>query len=207
MYADKPLNQFLADLSSGSPTPGGGSAAALSGALGAALVCMVCNLTLGREKYNEVEPEMRQILAQASGLREELMAQIPADIAAYNAVARAGKLPRATDEDKAVRAASLQAALKAATRPPLETARLCAAVMELCGPVGEKGNVNAVSDAGVGVATAEAGLRSAALNVRINLGLIKDADFVTEISRQLEGYLAGKAQLKEAVLTLVEDKL
>jgi methenyltetrahydrofolate cyclohydrolase len=89
----------------------------------------------------------------------------------------------------------------------LDTARLCAEVMELCLPVGERGNVNAVSDAGVGVAAAEAGLRSAALNVKINLGLIKDEAFVTEAQRTLAGYVAGKAELRETVLRTVEAKL
>ncbi|MHB1131903.1 MAG: cyclodeaminase/cyclohydrolase family protein [Chloroflexota bacterium] len=207
MYAEKPLNQFLGDLSSRSATPGGGSAAALCGALGAALVCMVCNLTLGKDKYKEVEGEMRAILARAEGLREELMAQIPADIAAYDAVSTAAKLPRGNEDEKAARTAALQNALKAATRPPLETARLCAEVMELCQPVGERGNVNAVSDAGVGIAAAEAGLRSAGLNVRINLGLIRDATFVALAQRELDAFMSGKADLKEAVLHMVEEKL
>ncbi|MCL4466328.1 MAG: cyclodeaminase/cyclohydrolase family protein [Chloroflexi bacterium] len=207
MYANKTIGEFLRELSSGAPTPGGGSAAALSGATGAALVCMVCNLTIGREKYKAVESEMQTILAQASSLRDELLAAIDADVAAYGVVAAASKMPRGTDEEKAARTRALQAALKAATRPPLDTARLCAEVMGLCRPVGERGNVNAVSDAGVGIAEAEAGLRSAALNVKINLGLIKDPDFVAEAQRMLNGYLAGKAELREAVLRTVEAKL
>ena len=207
MYADKSITEFLAELSSRSPTPGGGSAAALSGAIGASLVCMVCNLTVGKEKYKAVEAEMQDILGKAERLRDALLGQIPADIAAYNGVAAASKLPRNTDEEKAARTAALQQALKNATQPPLEIARLCAQVMELCRPVGEKGNVSAVSDAGVGIAVAEAGLRSAALNVKINLGLIKDPAFVAEAQQTLDGYLAGKTTLKEEVLQLVESKL
>jgi len=207
MYADKSVVQFMEELSSGSPTPGGGSAAALSGALGAALVCMVCNLTIGREKYREAEPEMREMLARAEGLRRELLGHIDADIAAYGRLAAAMKLPRATDGEKARRTAAVQEALVAATRVPLEIARLCTEVMDLCRPAAENGNVNAVSDAGVGVAVAEAGLRSAALNVQINLGSIKDAAFAAEVKQTLAGYLDGRDAMKEEVLRLVESKL
>jgi methenyltetrahydrofolate cyclohydrolase len=207
MYTDKPLGEFLADLSSRTPTPGGGSAAALSGAMGAALVCMVCNLTIGKEKYKSVEAEMQAIEAKASQLRDDLLGQIAADINAYGGVAAASKLPRVTDEEKAARSAALQQSLKKATAPPLEIARLCAEVMDLCLPVGAKGNVSAVSDAGVGIAVAEAGLCSAALNVKINLGLIKDPAFVAEAKRTLDGYLEGKASLRAEVLRLVEAKL
>lgn len=206
MYADKPLDKFLADLSSRSPTPGGGSAAALSGAMGAALVCMVCNLTIGKEKYKDVESEMQAILARAGKLRDDLLGQIAADVAAYGGVAAASKLPRGTDEEKAERSAALQQALKKATTPPLDIARLCAAVMDLCLPVGEKGNARAVSDAGVGIAVAEAGLCSAALNVKINLGLIKDHAFVAKANKTLDSYLTGKSALKSEVLQLVESK-
>lgn len=207
MYSDKTVNEFLAELSSGAPTPGGGSAAALSGALGAALVCMVCNLTIGREKYREAEPEMRDALAKAEALRDALLRQIDADIQAYGELSAAMKLPRATDAEKAARTAAVQRALVAATNAPLEIARLCREVMALCRTTADKGNVNAVSDAGVGVLAAEAGLRSAALNVQINLGSIKDPAFADEVRQTLDRYMAGSAEFRAEVLRTVEQKL
>lgn len=207
MYSDKTVSEFLVELASGSPTPGGGSAAALSGATGAALVSMVCNLTIGREKYREADEEMRQILARADSLRAELLSSIDADISAYGGLSAAMKLPRATDEDKRARTEAVQRALVAATKAPLEIARLCREVMSLCKPAAERGNVNAVSDAGVGVVAAEAGLRGAALNVQINLGSLKDADFGGQVRSALDGYLEGSAALKEEVLAIVVNKL
>ncbi len=207
MYSDKSIKEFLAELSSGSPTPGGGSAAALGGAIGASLVCMVCNLTVGREKYKDAEAEMQQVLGRAEQLRDTLLQQIDADIRAYGELAAAMKLPRATEQDKAARTQAVQHALGSATRVPLEIAHLCREVMELCAPTAQKGNVNAVSDAGVGVLLAEAGLRSAALNVQINLKLIKDAAFATEVRGTLDSYLHGSSEYKEEVLREVEAKL
>ncbi len=207
MYADKPVTEFLAELSSGSPTPGGGSAAALSGAIGASLVSMVCNLTIGREKYKDVEGEMREILSRADELRAVLLRQIDADMAAYGELAAALKLPRGSEAEKAARAAAVQRSLVTATKVPLEIARLCREVMNLCKPLAEKGNVSAVSDAGVGVLAAEAGLRSAALNVQINLGSLKDATLASEVSQALAGYLEGSREFTEEVMRLVAGKL
>jgi formiminotetrahydrofolate cyclodeaminase len=207
MYSDKQVGEFLDELASGSPTPGGGSAAALSGATGAALVSMVCNLTIGREKYKAVEAEMQAVLARAEELRTSLLASIDADIAAYGELSVAMKLPRANDEEKAARTRAIQSALVKATQAPLEIARLCREVMTLTKPTAEKGNVNAVSDAGVGVLAAEAGLRSAALNVQINLGLLKDEALATRVRAELDSYLDGASSFKEEVLSLVTDKL
>ena len=204
---EKPVTDFLDELSSRSPTPGGGSAAALSGAMGASLVCMVCNLTLGKEKYKDVEADVRRLLAQGESLRDALLAQLEGDIKVYGQVSAAYRLPKGTPAEKAVRSQAIQAALKEATMVPLEIARLCGKVMDLCLPATQKGNVAAVSDAGVGVAVAEAGLRSAALNVKINLGMIKDEDFVKEKQRLLDNYLEGKAAFKDDVLRQVEEKL
>ncbi len=204
---DKPVATFLDELASGAPAPGGGSVAALSGALGASLVSMVCNLTLGRKKYVEVEGEVKRILERAEALRRDLTAFLDEDVAAFNEVSVAMKMPRETDEQKAARHKMLQTALKKATAVPMKVAEACAAVIDLCEPVAKVGNVNAVSDAGVAVLAAEAGLRSAALNVLINLGWIEDAEFVGQMRVMLDGLLAGKSELKEQVYRLVESKL
>lgn len=207
MFADKQLRDFLDELASGSPIPGGGSAAALSGATAAALVCMVCNLTIGREKYKDAEAEMKEILAKAEDLRGELLKQMDADSEAYGRLAETFKMPKATDEEKAARSAAIQAALVMATKVPLEIARLCGEVMSLCPAIAARGNKNAVSDVGVAVAMAEAGLCSAALNVKINLATIKDATFVEEMTRALASYTDGKSAFREEVLREVEARM
>jgi formiminotetrahydrofolate cyclodeaminase len=204
---DKPVAGFLDELASSVPAPGGGSVAALSGALGAALVSMVCNLTVGRKKYADVEPEVTKLLARAESLRADLTRLLDEDVAAYTRVSEAMKMPRDTEEQKAARQETLQAALKQATDVPMRIADACGQVIELCGPTADMGNVNAVSDAGVAVLVAEAALRSAALNVMINLGWIEDHDFTAEQLAKLSDLLAGKSDTKEAVYQLVVSKL
>jgi len=204
---EKPITTFLDELASATPAPGGGSVAALSGALGAALVSMVCNLTIGKKKYADVEGRMKELVVQSEALRAELTALLDQDVAAFNRVSEAMKMPRDTDEQKAARQQTLQAALKAATDVPMRVATACAKVIDLCRPVSEMGNVNAISDGGVGALMAEAALRSAALNVLINLSWIEDAAFVTEQRGRLAHLLDGKAKVKEEVYELVVGKL
>jgi len=204
---NKPVNEFLGELASASPAPGGGSVAALSGALGAALVSMVCNLTIGRKKYAAAEAEMRGILAQSEALREQLTQLLEADVAAFTQVSEAMKLPRDTEEQKTTRTAQLQTALKHATAVPMRIAEACVKVIDLCKPVAEMGNANAVSDAGVAVLAAESGLRAAALNVMINLAWLDDEAFVTEQDQKLRQLLENKTGIKEDVYELVASKL
>jgi formiminotetrahydrofolate cyclodeaminase len=181
--------------------------AALSGALGAALVSMVCNLTVGKKKYADVQADIEELLAQSEALRRELTDLLEADVAAYTAVSKAMKLPRGTEEEKAFRAAEMDEALKHATVVPLRVAAACVQVMDLCRPSAEKGNVHAVSDAGVAVLMAEAGLRSAALNVLINLGWIKDEAFVKAKGAELDELLAGKPAMRDEIYEYVVSKL
>jgi formiminotetrahydrofolate cyclodeaminase len=207
MFTQEPLGKFLDDLASKAPAPGGGSVAALSGALGAALVSMVCNLTIGKEKYAAVEGDMQAILAQSEALRARSMELLEADVAAYSAVSAAGKMPRDTEEQKKARTAAMQKALVNATAVPMGVAEACVAILDLCPETAEKGNVNAVSDVGVAALMAEAGLRAAALNVLINLGLVKDENFVRQTRHQLNTLLEGKPQFKEQIYKDVEAKL
>ncbi len=204
---DKAVSQFLDELASSAPAPGGGSVAALSGALGAALVSMVCNLTVGKKKYADVEQDIKAILEKSESLRHKLVDLLQADIQVYTAVSQAMKMPQATEEEKAARSETLQKALKAATEVPIQVAEACAEVITLCQPVAEKGNRNAVSDAGVAILMAEAGLRSAALNVLINLGWIEDQSFNSKKQRQLDTLLEGKPALRDQVYEYVVEKL
>ncbi len=203
----KPVTEFLDELASSAPAPGGGAVAALAGALGAALVSMVGNLTLGKKDYVGVQDQVNDLLAQSERLRGRLASLIEEDYAAYMRLSAAMKLPRATDEEKAARAEAVQAALKGATDTPQQIAETCAAAMKLCRPMAEIGNKNAVSDAGVAVLMAEAGLRSAALNVLINLGTIKDADFVARERARLDKLLEGSAALRDEVDDYVVSRL
>lgn len=207
MLTQKPVTTFLDELASSAPAPGGGSVAALSGALGAALISMVCNLTVGKKKYADVQEDIEAMLGQSEALRKELVELLEADVEVYTEVSTAMKMPRATEEEEAARTAAMQRALKAATDVPMRVAEACVKVMDLCRPTAKKGNVNAVSDAGVAILMAEAGLRSAALNVLINLAWIEDEAFVAENKAKLDALLAGKPAMRDKVYQLVVDKL
>ncbi|AWV16335.1 MULTISPECIES: methenyltetrahydrofolate cyclohydrolase [Methylobacterium] len=201
------IQTFLTELASAAPTPGGGGAAAISGAMGAALVSMVCNLTIGKKKYVEVEAELKEVLAKSEGLRVVLTGMIGEDVQAFDAVMGAYGLPKATDDEKAARAEKIQAALKTACDVPLACCRACRAVIDLAAITADKGNLNVVSDAGVAVLSAHAGLRSAALNVYVNAKGLEDRDFADERLKELEDLLAGAGALTEKVYEVVKTKV
>jgi methenyltetrahydrofolate cyclohydrolase len=207
MTTNSSIATFLDDLASERPTPGGGGAAALSGAIGAALVSMVANLTIGKKNYEAVSEELEAVNAKATALRAELARAIEEDIVAFNAVMGAYALPRATDEEKAARAASIQTALKDATQAPLRAVKACFEVILLSATVAEKGNLNVISDAGVAVLCANAGLRGAALNVFINAKAIKDRDFAEKRIAEVNALLAKAAAATESVYQTVRAKI
>jgi formiminotetrahydrofolate cyclodeaminase len=206
---DKPVTNFLDELASSAPAPGGGSVAAVSGALGAALVSMVCNLTLGKKAYADVQDDISDLLTQSEALRQELTDLLEDDVAAYTGYSKAAKMPRDTDEEKAERAKVMEEALKVATDVPLRIAETAAKVMDLCMPAAEKGNKWAVSDAGVAILMAEAALRSAALNVLINLGsfALKDEEFKADRHAKLESLLEGKGVMRDEIYDYVVSRL
>jgi glutamate formiminotransferase/formiminotetrahydrofolate cyclodeaminase len=204
---EKPVRSFLDELASPAPAPGGGSVAALAGALGAALISMVNNLTIGKEKYASVQDDIKALLKKSETLRKKLADLLEEDVAVYTQLSQTMKMPRDTEEQKTARARAMDRDLKAAADVPLRVAEACVAVMELCRPVAEKGNLNAVSDVGVGILMAEAGLRSAALNILINLGWIKDTRYVSETRKKLNDLLKGKPALRDEIYELVASKL
>ena len=207
MAGNETIETFLDGLASSAPTPGGGGAAAISGAMGAALVSMVCNLTIGKKKYVEVEAELKEVLVRSEHLRRELTGMIQADVEAFDAVMAAYGLPKETDEDKAKRKDAIQAALKTATDVPLECCRVCRQVIDLAEIVADKGNLNVISDAGVAVLSAFAGLRSAALNVYVNAKGLEDRAFADERLKELESLLGEASALNERVYEVVKNKL
>ncbi|MHC2088176.1 methenyltetrahydrofolate cyclohydrolase [Methylobacterium sp. CM6244] len=205
--ANETIQSFLDGLASSAPTPGGGGAAAISGAMGAALLSMVCNLTIGKKKYVEVEGELKEILGKSEALRAELTGMIADDVEAFDAVMGAYGLPKGTDEEKAARAARIQEALKVATDVPLACCRACREVIDLAEAVAEKGNLNVISDAGVAVLSAHAGLRSAALNVYVNAKGLDDRGFSDERLKQLEELLGPAGPLNEKIYEVVKAKV
>jgi formiminotetrahydrofolate cyclodeaminase len=204
---DTAIEPFLDALASSSATPGGGSAAAIIGAMGAALVSMVCNLTIGKKKYAEVEGEMKDVLVKAEALRVKLTGMIEDDVNAFNQVMAAYGLPKETDDDKAAREAAIQAALKVATDVPLRCCHAARAVIDLAETASDKGNLNVISDAGVGVLAGYAALRSAALNVFTNARMITDKTFAEAKLKELNELLAGAEEATEKAYNVVQGKL
>jgi len=204
---DIAVEPFLEALASRSATPGGGSAAAIIGAMGASLVSMVCNLTIGKKKYAEVEDEMKDILAKAEALRVKLTAMIEDDVKAFDAVMGAYGMAKETDAEKEVREKAIQAALKQATEVPLRCCQAAREVIDLAATASDKGNLNVISDAGVAVLAAYAALRSAALNVFINTRMITDKPFAEAKLKELEALLAGAESATENAYGVVKEKL
>ena len=206
-YVEGTIQSYLDKLASGEPEPGGGSVAALVGALGAALVSMVTNLTLGKEKFADVQDAVAEIKIGSEKLRSELEELVTLDAKAYAAAAAAMKLPRDTEAEKKERTRILQASLAGAAQVPLKVAEAAAEVARLCLPAAEKGNPNAVSDAGVAVVLADAAAHSAALNVKINLAWITDQDFNRDAWARIEMVLSETGRLREVVLALTYSKI
>lgn len=204
---DKSVQAFIDELASKAPTPGGGSAAAVMGAQAAALISMVCNLTLGKPKYVEVEVEMRALLEKSEALRETLTGMIKADADVFERLMATYGLPKDSDEQKLARSAAIQAALKEATDVPLACAYACAETIALSRIAADKGNIGVISDAGVAVMAGYGALKSAALNVYINAGGLKDRAFADAKLVELEAILNGADVAAEEVYQIVKAKL
>lgn len=180
------VESFLDRLGSDAPTPGGGTAAAVTGAMGASLVGMLANLTLGRKKYEQQQDLMTNLAQQAEAERMRLLELAADDATAYEAVGSAYKRPRDTDEAKAARAEAIQVALKGACEVPLAIMERCVAVIDLAKTSVESGNRNAISDGAAGAEFARAALRVASYNVKINLGSIKDEAYAQEARTRMD---------------------
>ena len=203
----KTIHAFLDELASSSPAPGGGSVAALSGSLGSALTSMVCNLTIGKKKYADVDEEMKKVLGQAEHLREQFTELVERDTHAFNKVMEAFALPKETDPQKALRAAAIREATKEATLVPLEVMKHCIDALALAQTVAAKGNANSVSDAGVSAIMLHAALEAAALNVRINLKRLNDPDFVGWKEDELQSLRSTGALMLEEIQGIVDEQM
>ena len=207
MLTTKTVNEFINDVASGSPAPGGGSVAALAGALGTALTAMVSNLTIGKKKYLDVQGEMERVLKQSETLRASFAKLIDDDAEAFNTVMCAFNLPKETEEGKTKRAAAIQQSTKNATEIPLRVMQLCEQALVLTQAAAEKGNVNSISDAGVAALMLHAACLGAKLNVQINLGSLKDSLFVQETISRTEILSKRVEAMSREILKRVNESL
>lgn len=200
MLADKNLKEFLKETASNSPVPGGGSVAALSAGLAAALTAMVANLTIGKKGYEELEEEMTVIAKEAEKYKDLFIEYIDKDSDAFNQVMDAFKLPKETEEEKEIRKNKIQEALKNAALVPLEVARTALKIMDIVEKVVVKGNKNAVTDGAVAAMMARTATLSALYNVKINLGSIKDAEFVEKTQKEVRQIEEDVVKLEKEIL-------
>jgi formiminotetrahydrofolate cyclodeaminase len=204
---DRPVRQFLDELASAAPAPGGGSVAALTGAMAAGLLTMVCDLTIGKKAYAAFEGEARTIRARAEELRAQLQDALQADVAVFTELMAAYKLPRASAEEAAARAEAIQRSTRAATEVPLRAAQATAALLPLCAPLARQGSRNAVSDVGVAAQLIRAAVPSALLNVEINLPVLEDTMFVSWARDEVAELTGGLDQRVAEVLALVHERI
>ena len=194
---DQTIGPWLEALASSAPAPGGGAAAALSAAIGAALIEMVCNLTIGRPRYAAHEALMREALARATTLRRRALGLAAADARAFGAVTDAYRLPKETDER--ARAERIQEALIGATEVPLETAALAAEVVQLAGRIVDGANVNALADIAAAAAAARAALETALVNVEANLAALPDRSRSRELRERSTGVATLGAEAERTI--------
>jgi len=207
MFAEITVNNFSGALASKASVPGGGGAAALCGALGIALGVMVANLTVGKPKYAEVEAEMQRLITEGDRLRAELIALIDRDAEAFGPVAAGYAMPKTTEEEREAKRAALQAALKTASLAPLDMMRKCGEAIDLLQYFGKNGSRLVISDAGCGAALCKAAMQAAWLNVRINTGMIEDADFVRQTEGEGMALLRKYLPMADAIYAEVEEAI
>jgi glutamate formiminotransferase/formiminotetrahydrofolate cyclodeaminase len=203
MLKDQKIKTFLDSLASESATPGGGSVAALTGAMSAALISMVSNLTVGKEKYRHLEDDIKLLLKKSESLRAKFEELMEKDVEVFNQFMAIMKLPRNNEEEKRERNQKMQIALIEAAKVPLEVARKSKELIDICQEIADKGNKNAISDAGVAVILAEAAFDSAIINVQINLNMIKDEKIKNSLTEEIENLNASVKGEKDKVLEKV----
>ena len=207
MYINEPLSYFMDKLASSSPTPGGGSVAALTGAIGAALVSMVSNLTLNKEKYKDVQPQIETLVKNSEKLRHEMQDLIQKDIDIFGSLSQVYAMPKTTDAEKAARTQKMQEVLKLACQVPFEIGLKSLDIVKLAQTAAEIGNTQAVSDAGVAALLANACAQSAALNVKININSIKDAAYNQATWSKMQDTLNQVESIQKNVLKITYQKM
>jgi glutamate formiminotransferase/formiminotetrahydrofolate cyclodeaminase len=200
------VTEFVDEVSRDTPAPGGGSIAALAGALGSALVSMVANLSIGKGEFDSRYDELCQLAEKAQTAKDALVRAVDEDTEAFNEVIAGMRMAKDTPEQLALRSKAIQAGYKLASEVPLQTAQFCRQVLDLCQAAVNVGNSAVMSDAGVGALMAYAGVQGAVHNVRINLSSIKDEAFVSKMKTDLGELFAESKAICEAIQQQVESK-
>ncbi|MEW6262982.1 MAG: cyclodeaminase/cyclohydrolase family protein [Thermodesulfobacteriota bacterium] len=203
----KVINDFLAEACSSSPTPGGGNVSAVVGTLGASMIAMVANLTLGKKGYEERQDQAKEVLDKVMSDLEELKALTLKDMAAFDEYMKCFRMPKNTDEEKAARQTAIQAAAKNATLIPLNICQVCLDLLKQADRLSRFGNKMAISDVGVGAYVCEAALRACMLSVDINLPGIKDQEFVADVINRRARLFTEAEDFKIKTLTYVKEKM
>ena len=204
---DLTSKDFLTALASSAPAPGGGGGAAMAGALAAALASMVANLTIGKEKFAQQEPEVKCLLDEAEQVRQDLLALVEDDAAVFNSFMACYKLPKTTDAEKAARTAAIRKAAKQAAEVPLAIAKASYKVLQLAHRLVIIGNPGVITDGACSALLARAALRCAEYNVRINLGLTKDEAYNEQVAAELNKLLKTAEELEEQALAATDKAL
>lgn len=204
MLSKMTLQEFNADLASNSPAPGGGSAAALLGSLSSSLCSMMAALTVGKKGCEAAFDESEKILAKMKEKREEFFKLMDKDASSFDAVIDALKLPKETEEQKAVRKAKIQEGYKAAIMPPIESANLAFTLYDDIDYIVTNGNQNVVTDGLAAAIAANSAIEMAMLNVKINLTSIKDEDFVEEKKREIKKLESESEKRKKDIMAKVK---
>ena len=207
MLVDLTVKEFLNKVAGSDPVPGGGSIAALNGAVASALAAMVANLTIGKKNYEEHEELMSHIASLALREKDVFVADIDRDSEAYDAVFACFKMPKATDEEKAARSAAIQEATRHAALIPMEVARKALEVMPVIADIARLGNRNAITDACVAMMAARSAVLGALLNVRINLGVLKDKEFVQGLQAEADRIEQTACRKEKELLDAVNQDL
>jgi len=207
MYLERPLKDFIEDTASRTPTPGGGSVAALVGALGSCLLRMVGNFTVGKEKFKSVEKDMELILSELNLFTLRFCRLMQDDISAYQNFSKVSSLPKDTPEEKKIRKEALQDALKKAAEVPFKMCEDSFELLKVASRILDIGNPRLISDVGVGALLAQACLESAALNVEINLSSIRDENFVKQKRESLTKFLKEGEKLAIKIIEKVRNKI
>ena len=204
---DLTSKDFLTALASSAPAPGGGGGAAMAGALAAALASMVANLTIGKEKFAQQEPQVKCLLDEAEEVRQDLLALVEDDAAVFNSFMACYKLPKTTDAEKAARTAAIRKAAKQAAEVPLAIAKASYKVLQLAHRLVIIGNPGVITDGACSALLARAALRCAEYNVRINLGLTKDEAYNEQVAAELNKLLKTAEELEEQALAATDKAL
>lgn len=205
--AEKTCVDFVDVLASKSAVPGGGGAAALVGSIGIALGSMVCNLTIGKKKYAEYEESVKEILEEARSIEKDLLDMIDQDAECFLPLSKAYGLPTSTEEEKKVKAETMESALKVACEVPVKIVRACYEAIKLHEDLVDKGSKLAISDVGVGVQCLRAAILSGQLNVVININSIKDEAYVNEVRTEVNKLVEDGVRICDEVYSKVEKTL